>query len=382
MENNVPQLRFPEFKDQWSKLFIKDKFNLISGQHLNPDEYTNEKNNGSLPYFTGPSDFTNNKDCVTKWNIKKGKVAKEGDILITVKGSGVGTHMFLKLKEVTMGRQLMAINPLDASSRFLYHKLFSFKNHYLALASGNMIPGLSRDDILKTKVYFPTTDEQTKIANFLTSVDKRINLLQKKKIELEQYKKGVMQKLFSQTIRFKDDNGNDFPDWKRKKLGEICEIKKGQQLNKEELTDRGSFPAINGGIEPSGYTEEWNTPENTITISEGGNSCGYINFIKTNFWSGGHCYSLLKLNNVVDNVFLYQSLKFNEHRIMRLRVGSGLPNIQKGDINNFKLLIPSTDEQKKIANFLLSIDKSIEKVGQQIEESVTFKKGLLQKMFV
>jgi type I restriction enzyme S subunit len=191
-----------------------------------------------------------------------------------------------------------------------------------------------------------------------------------------------MKKIFNQEIRFKDDNGNEFPDWEEKRLGEVCKIQKGKQLNKSELIDTGEYPAINGGINPSGYTDEWNTVADTITISEGGNSCGYVNYIKTNFWCGGHCYSLLEIQNYLQKVYLFEYLKFRESSIMNLRVGSGLPNIQKREIDSFHILIPSINEQKTISSFLSTIGNQIELLETQIDKSKTWKKGLLQKMFV
>lgn len=193
-----------------------------------------------------------------------------------------------------------------------------------------------------------------------------------------------MQKLFSQEIRFKDDNGNEFPKWEKKKLGEVCEVKKGQQLNKVELTESGDYPCINGGVNPSGFTDKFNTLENTITISEGGNSCGYVNFFKVKFWSGGHNYSVEISNpKLVFNAFLFQVLKFNEVELMKLRVGSGLPNIQKKDLLSFNLIFPkSIEEQTKIANFLSALDDKINQVEKQLQGMEQWKKGLLQKMFV
>ena len=82
-------------------------------------------------------------------------------------------------------------------------------------------------------------------------------------------------------------------NWGKINLEEVCLIKKGEQLNNLDLESAGDYPCINGGITPSGYTEKWNTKANTITISEGGNSCGFVNMLRTDFWSGGHCYSLL-----------------------------------------------------------------------------------------
>jgi len=213
-------------------------------------------------------------------------------------------------------------------------------------------------------------------------VDSRIELLKQKKEKLEAYKKGVIQQLFSRQIRFKQDDGSGFPDWEEKKLGEVCEIVKGQQLNKSELSETGQYPAINGGIFPSGYTEDWNTSENTITISEGGNSCGFVNYQKTKFWSGGHYYSLLKISSRIESDFLFHILKYQQESIMALRVGSGLPNIQKKGLSKLKLSVPSRLEQLQIIELLNSLENTVSNLDRQINQTQTWKKGLPQQMFV
>ena len=118
-----------------------------------------------------------------------------------------------------------------------------------------------------------------------------------------------MQKLLSGEVRFgaatlvAEDNATEVasPEWEEVRLGDVVKIYKGKQLNKSTLTKEGAFPVINGGIEPSGYTDNFNTLENTITISEGGNSCGFVNLITEKFWSGGHCYTLQEIQ--VNNTF-------------------------------------------------------------------------------
>lgn len=144
----------------------------------------------------------------------------------------------------------------------------------------------------------------------------------------------------------------------------------------------GKYYVLNGGINPSGYTNNWNTPKNIITISEGGNSCGYVNYNHEKFWSGGHCYSLNNLDDEFNDYYLYNFLKYKEKHIMSLRVGSGLPNIQKKDLINFKIYYPLIEEQNKIANFLFKVDKKIDLIQDQIDKMEEFKKGLLQQMFV
>jgi type I restriction enzyme S subunit len=266
----------------------------------------------------------------------------------------------------------------NALPRFIYYSFLMINWKKYNEASG--VPSLSKTTIESIKILLPPKSEQKKIANFLTTWDKAIEKQSALIKQKQQLKKGLMQKIFSQEIRFKDDDGNDFLDWEEKKLKDIGKIKKGSQLNKSELTEVGEYPAINGGINPSGYTDKWNTGGDTITVSEGGNSCGYINLIISKFWSGGHCYSIQELGSNVLNMFLFQYLKFNERLIMRLRVGSGLPNIQKSDINNFKVKLPSLLEQTKIANSLTLADDEISKLEQELDVLQTQIQGLMQQL--
>jgi type I restriction enzyme S subunit len=169
--------------------------------------------------------------------------------------------------------------------------------------------------------------------------------------------------------------------WNKIKLGIACQISKGQQLNKVDLEKAGDYPCINGGVEPSGYTDKWNTEANTITVSEGGNSCGYINFLTTRFWSGGHCYSLLDLKENIDANFLYQALKGRESLIMGLRVGSGLPNIQQKAIKEFEFDYPEEKpEQTRIAQILSKADAAIAQTEDLIAKYQRIKTGLMQDL--
>ena len=170
-------------------------------------------------------------------------------------------------------------------------------------------------------------------------------------------------------------------EWSENSLDFICEIIKGEQLNKLDLEKSGEFPCINGGIEPSGYTDKWNRLENTITISEGGNSCGYVNFLKTKFWSGGHCYSLQNIKDGFDLDFLYYALKGNESKIMGLRVGSGLPNIQQKAVKAFEIKYPKDKpEQTRIAEILLTTDEAITQTEALIAKYQRIKTGLIQDL--
>ncbi len=385
---NITSLRFPEFEGNWEMKKLGEIAEKIGdGLHGTPI-YSDD----SDIYFINGNNLTNGKIQINE-NTKKvakstfeknNKGLNKNTILISINGT-IGNIAKYNNEKVMLGKSVGYYN-FKESSDFYYHVLKSdlIQNFFISELTGSTIKNLSLRTLREAKIPLPTLSEQTKIASFLTAVDDKLTALKQKKTLLEQYKKGVMQKIFSQELRFNDDNGNEYPDWEEKKLGDICDLKKGKQLNKEELTERGEYPCINGGINVSGYTDKFNTLENTITISEGGNSCGYINFFKVKFWSGGHNYSIeINDSNETVNDFLYHLLKHNEIEIMKLRVGSGLPNIQKKDLIAFQLLVPTIiDEQTKIANFLSAIDYKINHCGVQIEKTEVWKKGLLQQMFV
>jgi len=396
--SNVPKLRFREFSGEWEEKKLTEVIDFKSGYAFSSSTMSNTVEpyqlikmsniyQNVLSLDRSPSYWKNITEA------QKDFLLEKGDIVLTLTGT-VGKRDYgysavipkndkyllnqrlVRLRAITHTSLSAFIHNLVLTERFLYHFFSNSKG-----GTGNQ-SNVSIEDLKNIRLPFPSKQEQEKIASFLTSVDTKIEQLAKKEKLLGQYKKGVMQKIFNQEIRFKADDGSEFPEWEEKKLSSLCNIQKGSQLNKDTLTETGNHPAINGGINPSGYTSEYNTEANTITISEGGNSCGYVNFITTKFWSGGHNYSLQDLKTNIENKYLFQYLKHNENSIMRLRVGSGLPNIQKNEINNFKISVPCLEEQTKIANFLSSIDTKTRQVQNQLKQTKAFKKALLQQMFV
>lgn len=260
-----------------------------------------------------------------------------------------------------------------------------FKLRALQYEEGTVVKrqSVKPEDLLSLKVNISESkDEQRKIGVFFEHIEKLETQHKNKYDKLVKLKSTMLRKLFPQ-------NGNNVPeirfrgfdkDWQDERLGDLCDISKGEQLNVTNMDKKGAYPVINGGITPSGQTNKWNTVENTITISEGGNSCGYVNFIKTKFWSGGHCYYLGKIKDKVEPIFLYQALKSNQSKIMALRVGSGLPNIQKGPVNDFTLSIPKTDEQLKIGTYFKNFDNLIKYHKMEFEKLRSIKEGCFEKM--
>lgn len=401
---NVPKLRFKEFSGEWedklfgeiytflqtnsfSRALLNYEFGEVKNIHYG-DIHTKFKSNfylekENVPYINEDIDIsklTNDNFCREKDLVIADASEDYKDIGKTIEIIDLNNEKLVAGLHTYIARDTKDKMALGFGGYFM--QTYNIRLQMMKFATGISVLGISKSNLVKIKIKIPQKQEQEKIAIFLSSIDEKIEKLTKKDELLQQYKKSIMQKIFSQEIRFKDDKGKEFPEWEEKKLGNLCDVIKGEQLNKDNLTEIGDYPAINGGINPSGFTDKWNTLKNTITISEGGNSCGYVNFIKINFWSGGHNYSLQNLKENIENIYLFQYLKYNESQIMNLRVGSGLPNIQKRDIVNFKISLPCIEEQNKIANFLSSIDDKIEENQKVLEKVKEFKKSLLQQMFV
>lgn len=268
---------------------------------------------------------------------------------------------------------LWVTNFFKNNPKFIFY-LFNFLdfNKYNA---GSSVPTLNRNDIHVLEVGLPPLPEQQKIADILSTQDKVIELKEQLLAQKQQQKKYLMQQLLTGKKRLPGFNG----EWRKEQVRNLCTVVKGEQLNKDILDEIGLYYVLNGGMTPSGYTNKWNIMENTISISEGGNSCGYVNFNREKFWSGGHCYTLqfVKTSEIM-NLFLYFYLKFCENKLQCLRVGSGLPNIQKSSLENFNVTYPTLEEQTAIADVLSSADREIDLLRQSIEAEKQKKKALMQ----
>lgn len=225
-------------------------------------------------------------------------------------------------------------------------KTTGVRKQIIKYAAGSQHINVSQDSLARVRVCLASKVEQQRIAEVLSKWGQAIELQEKLIEKLELQKKALMQNVF--TVK---------PYWNKAKLGELCQINKGTQLNNELLLTEGLFKMINGGTIESGYTNESNHKGNTITISEGGNSCGFVNYIEEPFWCGGHCYTL---DNVrIDKRYLFFFLKHKECNIQRLRVGSGLPNIQKDALLKFEIYYPDKSKMKLYASLFSRFQKKL-----------------------
>ena len=229
------------------------------------------------------------------------------------------------------------------------------------------------------KVNIPTLKEQEKIASFLGAIDTRLTQLRRKHELLQTYKRGVMQKLFSQQIRFKCDRGKPFPDWENKRLEAIfSEFKSGYNITSDEITESGSYPVF-GGNGMRGYSEKFTHDGFYFLIGRQGALCGNIHRSYGKAYISEHAIAC-KANDTSDTEWLAQRL--NYYNLNKISESSAQPGLAANKLLRFKLLTPSKEEQEKIADFLTAIDQKIEAISQQINLTKQFKKGLLQKIFV
>ena len=298
----------------------------------------------------------------------------EGDILFARTGASTGKTYLYSPKD---GKLYYAGFLIKASVKDCFNPYFIFYQtktqsyhkwvEVMSARSGQ--PGINSQEYASFPLFVPTNAEQNKIAKLLSVIDERIRVQSKIIEEQETLLKSLADKLFR-------SNNHSC------QLSELVGIIKGKQLNTDMLSEEGDYYVMNGGITPSGYFSEYNVPAGVISISEGGNSCGYVQFNEEPFWSGGHCYSLRSKNTIVDYKYIYYFLKAKQTDVMALRIGSGLPNIQKKDIEKFTVSFPPLQQQKQFVNALDAVSAKIDTGKWLLEKYRQQKDYLLSRMFI
>ena len=375
---NVPALRFPEFTEEWKEVpFASNLERLENGANYN----TSDKNGVPMSRIetisTGHIDYTKVGYCSTPQKIEH-YVMQFGDILFSHINSlkHIGKTAYYSAEQpLYHGMNLLLFRCNDnVDSKFFFFLInnarFIRKCQVLAKQAVNQA-SISTSDLRQIRVNIPNKNEQLKIQRFLSLIEKRIEVQNKIIEDLKKLKSAIYQEMFGSLVA------------PTLKLGQVAEIVKGKQINGTELLEQGDYYVMNGGTLPSGWLNKYNTEANTISISEGGNSCGYVQYNTSPFWSGGHCYSLKILHpQETSDLYLYHFLKWQEENIMALRIGSGLPNIQKKDLLRFPIILPTITQQNKIVSILSVIE---EKVSREISITKYFikqKEYLLGQLFI
>ena len=380
----VPKLRFPEFRETegWKVKKLSSSVQLISGAHLSPDQYGKD---GAVPYFTGPSDFTNNVESITKRTSDSASTAKEDDTLITVKGSGVGEIWYLTLSAVAIGRQLMAIRATDSSSRFVYQFLLTKRHRFEDLAAGNLIPGLARGEILDLEAPFPSRAEQQKIAECLSSVDELLAAQARKMDALKTHKKRLMQQLFPR--EGETQPGLRFPEfqnageWESKTLVDVCKMQAGKFVAASDIKELNAvdmFPCY-GGNGLRGFTETYTHDGVYPLIGRQGALCGNVKLAKRRFHATEHAVVATPKRGI-EVVYLYYLLDLLN--LNRFATGQAQPGLSVDVLEKVPVTIPSDEhEQHRIATCLSSLDTLITSETQKLDTLKTHKRGLMQQLF-
>ena len=158
-----------------------------------------------------------------------------------------------------------------------------------------------------------------------------------------------------------------------KKLGFLCEITKGIQFNKADMNDEGTYPVINGGINPSGYIEQYNQDENTITISQGGASAGFVNWLTVKFWAGAHCY-IVKPSDTILNRYTYHFIKSQEYKLQECQYGAGIPALAKSTVEALKIPVPPLEVQSEIVRILDNFTELTAELTEKLTAELTARK--------
>lgn len=398
----VPELRFPEFSGEWEEISlgeVSDVTKLAGFEFTNHVVYQSEGNIIALRGLNvknGKLDLENVKyiDNSNLDKIKRSKLYIE-DIIFTYVGTIGETAIinendkFYLAPNVCRIRCSKAINPIflkqQISTKKYYRKII------LPLIATSSQPALSMENIRKFNVSFPNIEEQQKIGEFFSKLDRQIELEEKKLALLEEQKKGYMQKIFSQELRFKDENGEEYPEWEKKKLSEVAEYSNGL-AHEEYVNESGNFTLINSKfISTDGKTKKEVT-KSLLTANEGD-----IAMVLSDLPNGkalGKCYfvmedkkyainqriALLKVKKG-NSFFIYQILNRNK-KLLRYDNGVSQTNLRKDNVLNLTINIPVISEQNKIAKIFSTFNERISYQQNKINYLIKNKKYLINKMLV
>ena len=393
----TPQLRFPEFTDEWQVKKLGDIGSVITGSTPITADRTLY---GSEYQFISPGDMNSGRYVIsTKQRLsQKGfdisRKIKTGSTLFVCIGSTIGKTAQVREMSVTNQQINAVVTNDDNNDDFIYLALSKISTKIALSAGAQAVPIISKSDFSKNIIHIPSKPEQEKIADFLTAVDERIGVSEKKLELLETYKRGVMQKIFSQQIRFKDENGKPYPDWEEKAVSEFLKERKeytskGGDLEHISLTTSGVVP------KSERYERDFlvGSTDKQYRITRLDDICynpANLKFgvIARNKYKDG-IFSPIYVTYVVNNAdigfveYLVTSRDFIQ-RARKYEQGTVYERmaVSPQDLAKLKVRMPVIEEQQKIATFLTTLDEKITAEKSKLTAARKFKKALLQRMFV
>ena len=418
-----PKLRFKEFDEDWSDSKLGQLIGISSASRVFKEQWQTS----GVPFFRTSDvvSISKNKEnekayisleLFEELSKKSGKIQK-GDLLVTGGGT-IGIPYLVKNDEPLYFKDadllwMKSSGIIDGS--FLYNFFISpkFREYLKSISHTGTISHFTIEQAKVTPFQYPSKEEQTKIATFLSAVDEKISQLSQKLHLLGQYKQGMMQKLFSQQIRFKANDGSEFGEWGKVKfsesfvfhntnsysrallseVGEVMNIHYGDIHTKFSMlfdVSKEIVPFLNDQIDSTKIAENQFLKEGDLVIADAsedykdiGKAIEVVHLNNQKVVAGLHTYIARPVQPFALGFcgYLMQTFEVRE-QIKKLAMGTSVLGISKTNIGKVEIKLPSLEEQTKIANFLSSIDQKIEVVAQQIEQAKLWKKGLLQQMFV
>ncbi|UWR28304.1 restriction endonuclease subunit S (plasmid) [Sulfitobacter sp. S223] len=390
-KENVPKLRFPEFEGRWTKSRFGELIEIASGQ-VDPKH----EPYASMPHVA-PDNIKSGTGTLMKVRsaredgMKSGKYSFDEHALVYSKiRPNLNKVARPKFSGICSADMYPIWGKVDVSDTdFLLQLMLGerFVSAATAVSLRTGLPKINRPDLNAIKTASPSLPEQRKIASFLGAVDEKIAHLSRKKALLEDYKKGCVQQLFSQKIRFKDNDGNNFPDWEEKRLDDLIrdgyiELGRGKVISKNDLAGTpGNYPVFSSSAAGDGEFGRYGNfmfDEPLITWSIDGG--GHLFLREAQKFSVTNVSGYLRiLNDRLVYGFVFSCLKLQHERLAFDYQTKAHPSVIR---KMYNVSLPHPAEQRKIADFLSALDRKIDLVAQEVTHAHSFKAGLLQQMFV
>lgn len=375
-----PELSFPEFNREWEYNLFSEivtnkskRFDPKNEESLKDIELDSiEQNTGRLLNTYMSKDFTSQKNKFDK-----------GSVLYSKLRPYLNKYYYAKIDGVCSS-EIWVLNSLYSqklSNLFLYY--FIQTNRFSNVANksaGSKMPRADWSLVENIRLYKGSIEEQRKIGDFFSKLDRQIELEEQKLAKLEEQKKGYMQKIFSQELRFKDESGNEYPEWEEKKLFDVVKYlssKRSSNYYSEDII-HGQYPVYDAVQEISRDTN-FDIEESYISILKDGAGVGRLNLRPGKSSVIGTMGYLLPQNIDIKFLFYYlKTMNFN-----RFVIGSTIPHLYFKDYSKETILIPiDKSEQIKIGSFFIKLDRIINNKAKKIKVLKQRKQGFLQKMFV
>ncbi len=405
-KKNVPELRFPGFEGEWEEKKLGDVATFAKGK-LGAKKDVSQ--NG-VPIILYGELYTKYGAIVSKIFSKtdipenKLKIAKKNEVLIPSSGEtaiDIATASCIYLnKGVAVGGDINILTPQKQDDRFISLSINGInKNELSKYAQGKTVVHLYNNDIKNLKIVFPSEfEEQVRIGDFFSKLDRQIELEEQKLELLQQQKKGYMQKIFSQELRFKDENGEEYPEWEEKQLGEVAEIiGGGPPSTKNKLYWNGEinwFSPIEIGNKTYVYSSQKKIteeglrkssakilPVGTILFTSRA-GIGKTAILAKESTTNQGFQSIVPRKGVLDSYYVYTISNILKILAEKVSAGSTYSEISKKQMEQLNLNIPMIKEQKNISKFFSKFDNLIEIQERKLKLLKQQKQGLLQKMFI